>query len=89
MLNEKALRKIGNSKCIEVFGREFVEKYKDTACGCHNYYKGKFRYWIGLTDEPEPENIHLCAGETPYKYFIDMLIDRNTGAVIVTDYRIP
>ena len=89
MMTEKDLKSIGKKKCIEVFGQDFVDKHKSKACDCWGDENGKFNYWIGLTDEPESDESRLCSGETPYKYFINMLIDRNTGELVVTDCKTP
>lgn len=89
LLTEKELKTIGINKCIEVFGSEFIKKYKDTACDCWGDENGMFSYWIGLTDEPEPEELRICAGESQYKYHIHMLIDRNTGELEVISCKTP
>lgn len=56
MLTYDEAVKIGIDACVEKIGRDFVEKYKDSACSAYGD-RGDYAFcFVGVTDKPVKEH---------------------------------
>lgn len=79
MLTEKEMNKLAQPICIEMLGKDFVEKRKDLCMACWGYQFNDdeyvYSYTVLVNEEEEPKN----ADE--FDYSASVYVDDKTGEV--------
>lgn len=88
MLSIKKAQKIGFNRCVDMIGREFVKKYKETACAWYETSGNEISVGVGVTDEAFSSKI-VRLSEKPYKYRAIVAVNRNTGVIEEKECIIP
>lgn len=55
MLSYQRARKIGIDACIDKLGRDFVTRYRDSACSAYGDRGDHVYCFVGVSDKPFPE----------------------------------
>ena len=84
MLNTEEMIKIALSECVEMLGKDLVDKHKEKCCGAYRMTdSGLFSYALGL----DTKNIDFTFGkETPMEFYACVIVDPKTGK-ITRDYK--
>lgn len=79
MLSEKELKKIALEECVEMIGKELVDKHKELCCCAYGTTEdGLFDYSLGMDTE---EKEYGLGDETPMKYNAYVSVDPSDGKV--------
>lgn len=85
MLNKQEMKKIALAECIKMVGKDFFELYKENCCAGYGMTDSNlFRY--SLCVELEESEEWTIGDNTPFDYYVFVLVNPETGEVI-RDYK--
>ena len=87
MLTVNECVKIAQNACVNMFGKEFVDKHKDgfSSARCANSETGLFEYTLlyAPLDKDDMESRRLLIDNRPFDYYASVLVDMKTRDVSI------
>lgn len=89
MLSAKEARVIAGEKCIQMFGKEFCDRYAEFGGSAYSESEDSVECTFGMNDEvPEkPDKYRLT--EEKYKYYLCLRVSRIDGSISVMESHLP
>lgn len=89
MLSAKEARILASEKCIQMFGKEFCDKYAEFGGSAYNELEDSVECTFGMNDEvPEVQDRHRLT-EVKYKYYLCLKVSRIDGSIKVMESCLP
>lgn len=94
MLSFEEAKKIGTVACIDKLGREFVKKYRDTACSAYGDEEDHAFCFVGIDTEPDTpwDGGPLILDDAPDRRFpfsASCNVEYETGSVTFLECTLP
>lgn len=84
MLSEEKMIKLALNECVDMLGKDNIEKYKDLCCCTYGTSEtGEFLYCLGMDTEKRDYKI---GDETPVEFCAHVVVNPETGE-ISRDYK--
>lgn len=89
MLNINEARVLADNKCIELFGKEFCEKYAEFSGSSYEVKDKVLTATYGMNDEIQNSSSKLRLTEVKYKYMLVINVDRDSGEISIEKSVLP
>lgn len=89
MLSAKEARILANEKCIQMFGKEFCDKYAEFGGSAYNESEDSVECTFCMNDKvPNVQDKYRLTAEK-YKYYLRLKVSRIDGGISVIESCLP
>ncbi len=89
MLSVKEAKILANEKCVQMFGKEFCNKYAEFGGSAYSETEDSVEFTFGMNDKVPDKQDKCRLTEEQYKYCLCLKVSRMDGSISVIESRLP